>query len=99
MENIDYLHNEVEKLRGNNWSLNILNIVKSKLGITIVALVILFIILYIIFPRKEEQSIVTGDGSNFEEKKISKIEWKKLFFLYIVIVILLAIVFFGKGSF
>jgi Na+/H+ antiporter NhaD/arsenite permease-like protein len=97
MENIDYLHNEVEKLRGSSWAINIFNIVKGKIGISIVVLVVLFILLYYIFPRKEEESIVQGSGNTFESKKVSKIEWRKLFILYIVVVILLAISLFSRG--
>jgi len=99
MENVDYLHNQVEKLRENSWVSNIFSIVRSKIGISLFVLIVLFILLYFIFPKKEEEMIVPGQGNTFDTKKTSKIEWKKFFFLYSVIVVLLAVSMLSRGQF
>jgi Na+/H+ antiporter NhaD/arsenite permease-like protein len=99
MENVDYLHAQVEKLRENSWVSNIFSIVRSKIGISLFVLIVLFILLYFIFPKKEEDMIVQGQGNTFDTKKTSKIEWKKFFILYSVIVVLLAVSMFSRGQF
>jgi Na+/H+ antiporter NhaD/arsenite permease-like protein len=91
MENIDYLHNEVEKLRGSSWYISTISFLKSKIGIGVFVLIILFVLLYFIFPRTEEETIVKDpDNSHgFRRKKETRLEWKKFFALYVVIVILI----------
>ena len=82
-DSIDYLHNEVEKLRGSVWTN--FNFLKSKLVIVVAVLVFLFILLFYFFPRKD---FILQD-SNSDKKISSRIEWRKFWILYIIIILMI----------
>jgi uncharacterized membrane protein len=92
-DSIDFLHNEVEKLRGSAWPSFSISSLKTKLGIVVVVLMFLFVLLFYMFPRKEEEVIEQDPGNekSFRRGKVSKMEWKKFFTLYITIVVLIGL--------